>query len=228
MWSFKVFFLLPLLLLVTLALSLGRDAFQTVGISFFNDFLVDHGIMWSTISKWRWQALRESSKMSPRGWQTPIYHTFALSSKKYAPDVHKLSSCHLFLSEAKIIFFSVSMNWEKSAQLFSRLVGLYIPGYLLFWVPASCGFLITLMADISPPMNSSLPFFTLPLVRTLLAAQDRYTPRREFVSSQSQQGWGSPWEEWEAASQDLAFSPAPISAWLHALTLQSGLLYVAG
>lgn len=54
MWSFKLFFLLPLLLIVTLALSLGRDMFETVGMRFFNDFLVDSGIMWNEISKCRW------------------------------------------------------------------------------------------------------------------------------------------------------------------------------
>lgn len=45
-------------------------------------------------------------------------------------------------------------------------------------------------------MNYSLLFFTLPLVRILLA-NDSYTLRREFISSQSWEGCVSPREEWK-------------------------------
>lgn len=69
--------------------------------------------------------------------------------------------------------------------------------FFLLWFPASPGFLITLVDDIPPSMHSSLPFFTLTLVRAPFAANARYTARKEFLRSQSQEGWASPREEWE-------------------------------
>lgn len=64
-----------------------------------------------------------------------------------------------------------------------------ITASLLLLVPASSGFIVTLVARIPPSVHSSLPFFTLPLVKFffLLPMADTHQ-ERGFTSSQIWEG----------------------------------------